>query len=104
MIEAEPRARTARCSGPGPKACMGGDGMLARLEKVTEIRMAGQAAKEYTYDRQTVSGSRGWTEVISVLNVKGNTYGVIAKIPHPDRRAEYLSIYRQIRSSFRLLP
>lgn len=90
------------CPGPTPEDYMGDDGMLAALVKATEIRMAGHPAKEYTYDRKTVAGTRLWTEIISVLNVKGKTYGVIAQIPFPAAEQQYRALYQQIRDSFRL--
>lgn len=42
-------------------------------------------------------------EVVSVLRVKKDTYAVIVKIPHPEVEDQYLSLYRQIRNSFRLI-
>lgn len=43
-----------------------------------------------------------WKEVISVLNHKGTTYGVIVRIPSLEFEAKYQALYRQIRDSFHL--
>ncbi len=95
--------KVRKCPGPAPEDCMGEDGMLATLVQVTDSRMAGFPAKDYLYDRSTVAGTRLWKELVTVLNVKGKTYGVILKIPYPSVEREYLAAHRQIRESFRLI-
>ena len=92
-----------KCPGPGPKDCMARDYMPATLMKVTDVRMGGFPAKEYTYDRQTVSRTRVWKEAVTVLNGKGRSYGIVVRIPHSGVEKEYLSLYKQMRSSFRLI-
>ncbi|MGE5675713.1 MAG: hypothetical protein ACM3XM_17830 [Mycobacterium leprae] len=77
--------------------------MLSTLVKVTDTQMAGLRAKEYTYDRRTVAGTRFWQEIITVLHVKGKTYGIILQISYPSAEQEYLAVNRQIRDSFRLI-
>jgi len=89
-----------KCSSPHHANCVPNNGDT--LLWSADVRMAGHAAKEYAYRRRTAAATRIWTEVVSALTVKNETFTVMVKIPYREKEREYLSLYRRIRDSFRL--
>lgn len=90
------------CPGAVPESCIEHPEMPTRLVAMTQVKVSGRPATQYTFERQTAAGTRNWREVHTVLVVSGTAYDVVGQVA-PFEQAQVWDLYRHLWQSFRLV-